>query len=195
MPIPNATHLVAATLAEAVALHERVRQSDLRPVVDAATTIVAALRRGGKLLVFGNGGSAADAQHLATELVGRFQRKRAALAAVALAADASLLTAVANDEGFERVFARQVEALGRQGDVALGISTSGISPNVVVALEAAQARGVLTIALTGRDGGAVGRAAGIHVNVPSDSTPRVQEVHRTLLHVMCDLVERAFVEG
>ena len=107
-------------------------------------------------------------------------------------ADASVLTAVANDEGFDRVFARQVEALGRRGDVALGISTSGASPNVVVALEAAQARGVLTIALTGRDGGAVGRAAGIHVNVPSDSTPRVQEVHRTLLHVMCDLVEKAF---
>jgi D-sedoheptulose 7-phosphate isomerase len=103
-----------------------------------------------------------------------------------------VLTSVGNDEGFERVFARQVEALGRPGDVALGISTSGRSANVVEALTAARARGVETVALTGRDGGEAGRAAAIHVNVASDSTPRVQEVHRTLLHAICDLVESAF---
>ena len=116
--------------------------------------------------MFGNGGSAADAQHVAAELVGRFQRERAAMAAIALTTDTSVLTSVANDYAFERVFARQVEALGRPGDVALGITTSGASPNVVAALETAAALGLRTIALTGRDGGAVGRAAAIHVNVP-----------------------------
>ena len=185
--------LVAKTFADVIALHERVRTADSRPVVDAAHAIIASIRGGGKLLAFGNGGSAADAQHMAAELVGRFLRERQGLAAVALTTDASVLTSVANDSGFERVFARQVEALGRPGDVALGISTSGQSANVIAAFVAATARQVRTIALTGRDGGGVGRAADIHINVPSDSTPRVQEVHRTLLHVICDLVERAFV--
>jgi phosphoheptose isomerase len=187
--------LVTATLADTIALHERVKQSDPQPVLAAAEAIVEALGGGGKLLLFGNGGSAADAQHVAAELVGRFQVTRAALSAVALTTDTSVLTSVGNDEAFSRVFARQIEALGREGDVALGISTSGRSPNVVSALEAARTRGLKTIALTGRDGGAVGRAAEIHVNVPSESTARVQEVHRTLLHVICDLVERAFLAG
>jgi phosphoheptose isomerase len=153
------------------------------------------LKSGGKLLVFGNGGSAADAQHVAAELVGRFQRERAAMAAIALTTDTSVLTSVANDYAFERVFARQVEALGRPGDVALALTTSGASPNVVAALETAAALGMRTIAVTGRDGGAVGRAAAIHVNVPSASAARVQEVQRTLLHVMCDLVERSAVDA
>ena len=190
----NNADLVIATLADTIALHERVKQSDLQPVLAAAAAIVEALGRGGKLLLFGNGGSAADAQHVAAELVGRFQATRAALSAIALTTDTSVLTSVANDEAFASVFARQIEALGREGDVALGISTSGRSPNVVSALDAARTRGLRTIALTGRDGGAVGRAAEIHVNVPSDSTARVQEVHRTLLHVICDLVGRAFVD-
>ena len=185
--------MFTATFADAIALHRRVAHGDPQPLFSAAAAIVASLRSGGKLLVFGNGGSAADAQHVAAELVGRFQREREGLAAVALTTDTSLLTSVGNDYGFERLFARQVEALGRRGDVALGITTSGASPNVMAGLEAARARGVITVALTGRDGGAIGRAAEIHVNVPSESTPRVQEVHRTLLHVLCDLVERAFV--
>src|SRR3954452_19769359 len=161
-----------------------------QPVAESAAAIVAALRAGGKLLVFGNGGSAADAQHVAAELVGRYQRERAAMAAIALTTDSSVLTSIANDYAFERVFARQGEALGRAGDVALGISTGGASPNIVAALEAARALGLRTIALTGRDGGAVGRARGNHVNVPADGAARVQEVHRTLLHVICDIVER-----
>jgi D-sedoheptulose 7-phosphate isomerase len=185
--------VVLATLAETIALHERAKQ-DPQPVVDAAAVIVSALTRGGKVLLFGNGGSASDAQHVAAELVGRFQRDRAALAAMALTADTSVLTSISNDFAYDRVFARQVEALGRPGDVAFGISTSGASANVVLALDAARARGLMTVALTGRDGGAVGRAAAIHVNVPSDMTARVQEVHRTLLHVICDIVERAFDE-
>lgn len=187
--------LLRSAFDEAIALHQRVKDADATPVVDAAAAIVDALKRGGKLLVFGNGGSAADAQHVAAELVGRFQRERIALAAVALTTDTSVLTSVANDYAFDRIFARQVEALGRAGDVALGISTSGASPNVVVALEAAHGLGMQTIALTGADGGAVGRAAAIHVNVPSPATARVQEVQRTLLHVICDIVERSFAGG
>jgi phosphoheptose isomerase len=187
------TELIRSTLRETIALHERVLQADLTPVADTAAAIVVALRGGGKLLVFGNGGSAADAQHVAAELVGRFQHERAALAAVALTTDTSVLTSIGNDDAFDRVFVRQVEALGRPGDIVLGISTSGGSRNVVAALTAARARGLRTIALTGRDGGEVGRAAEIHINVPAQSTARVQEVHRTLLHVICDLVERAFV--
>ena len=172
-----------------IALHGTVGHGDVSPVVRAAAAVRAAHQAGGKLLIFGNGGSATDAQHMACELVNRFQRERAALAAVALASDSSILTAVANDDSFDRVFARQVEALGRPGDVALGISTSGSSPSVVRGLEAARARGLTTIALTGRDGGVIGREADVHVNVPGESTARIQEVHRTLIHAICELIE------
>ncbi|HJR58755.1 MAG TPA: SIS domain-containing protein [Vicinamibacterales bacterium] len=180
---------VRAILDAAVALHERVRRGNLERIVEAAAMIRAAHRAGGKLMIFGNGGSAADAQHMAAELVNRFQREREALAAVALSTDTSVLTAIGNDYSFDRVFVRQIEALGRPGDVALGISTSGGSASVVQALEAASRRGLKTIALTGRDGGAAGRAADVHVNVPDDSTARIQEVHRTLIHAMCELIE------
>jgi D-sedoheptulose 7-phosphate isomerase len=183
-----------ATLRAAIALHEQVRAAGLDATVAAADAIAASLRQGGKLLVFGNGGSAADAQHTATELVGRFMRERRGYAAIALTTDGSTLTSVSNDYGYERVFARQIEALGRPGDVALGITTSGGSRNVVLALEAARTQKLTTIALTGRDGGAAGRAADVHINVPSDATPRVQEVHMTLLHVICDLVESELSE-
>jgi D-sedoheptulose 7-phosphate isomerase len=179
-----------AVLAAASAAHQRARTHDPAPLFAAADAIIAAVRGGGKVLVFGNGGSAADAQHVAAELVGRFLRERPAVAAVALSADTSVLTAVANDYSFDRVFARQVEALARSGDVAIGISTSGESRNVVAALEAARHAGAVTVALTGRDGGAVGRAAAIHVNVPEADAARAQEVHRTLLHILCELVER-----
>jgi phosphoheptose isomerase len=185
--------LLDRTLSDSIALHEHAKQH-AQPVLEAAIAVIAALRGGHKLLLFGNGGSAADAQHVAAELVGRYQRERAALAAIALTTDTSILTSIGNDYTFDRIFARQIEALGRTGDVAFGISTSGGSPNVVAALVAARALGLQTIALTGGDGGAVGRAAAIHVNVPSEATARVQEVHRTLLHVLCDLVERSFVD-
>jgi D-sedoheptulose 7-phosphate isomerase len=187
--------LVSTTLAETVALHERIRKGDLQPVVDAAAAIIDSLKHGGKVLLFGNGGSAADAQHVAAEFVGRFQCDRAAIAAIALTTDSSVLTSIGNDESYERVFARQIEALGRAGDVAFGISTSGLSPNVIQALEVAKERRLRTIGLTGRDGGHVGKVADIHVNVPAESTARVQEVHRTLLHAICDLVERSVAHG
>ena len=182
--------LADAAFGATIALHERVRRN-LGPALLAAGTIREVLGQGGKLLAFGNGGSAADAQHFAAELVGRYQRERAAMPAIALTTDTSILTAVANDYSFKQVFARQIEALGSTGDIAVGITTSGESPNVLAGLQAARARGLRTIALTGRDGGSVGAAADIHVNVPDQNTARVQEVHRTLLHVICELVEGA----
>ena len=182
---------VRAIFDATIALHQRLRDADHAALIEAALAIRRAQADGGKVLIFGNGGSAADAQHMAAELVGRFQRERPALAAIALTADASVLTSIANDETFGRVFARQIEALGRPGDVALGISTSGASANVVNGLAAARARGLKTIALTGRDGGAAGKAADIHVNVPEPSTARVQEAQRTLIHAICELIEDA----
>jgi D-sedoheptulose 7-phosphate isomerase len=182
------SRLAEQVLTAAVALHERVR-TNLGPTLVAAQAMSEAMRNGRKLLVFGNGGSAADAQHLTAELVGRFQKERAALPAIALTVDSSILTSVANDYSFKQVFARQIEALGQPGDVAFGISTSGESPNVLAGLQVARARGLRTIALTGRDGGSIGPAAEIHVNVPDQNTARVQEVHMTLLHVMCEVIE------
>jgi len=182
--------VIQALFDEAIALHRSVRDSVQKPVIEAAEAIRAALGSGGKLLVFGNGGSATDAQHMAAELVGRFERERDGLAAIALTADTSIVTSVANDFTFDWVFARQVDALGRAGDVALGISTSGRSANVLMGIEAANARGIKTVALTGRDGGTIGQAAAIHVNIPHASTARVQEVHRTVIHAICALVEK-----
>ncbi len=181
--------VVRAVIDASIAIHERLRGVDLQPVADAAGAILDAAAGGGKILVFGNGGSAADSQHLAAELVSRFQRERRAVAALALTTDTSVLTAVANDYAFDRVFARQIEALGSRGDVAVGISTSGTSKNVVDGLRLARERGLRTVALTGCDGGAVGAAADIHVNVPDPSTARVQEAHRTLIHAICEIVE------
>ena len=182
--------VVSGALAAAVRLHERAQSSSVDATVAATERMVAALRSGGKILVCGNGGSAADSQHFAAELVGRFERERRALASIALTTDTSILTAIGNDYAYDRVFARQVEAIGRAGDILLGISTSGGSRNVLEAFGAAKAGGLTTVALTGRDGGAVGAAADIHINVPSPSTARVQEVHRTLMHAMCELIER-----
>jgi phosphoheptose isomerase len=184
----DAAARVREILDAAVAAHQRARKLD-GAVARAAGAIRSAFAQGNKLMVFGNGGSAADAQHMAAELVGHFQRDRGGLPAIALTTDTSTLTSVANDYGFERVFARQIEALGRSGDVAFGISTSGASGNVVTALDAARQAGLITIALTGRDGGAAGAAAEIHLNLPEQSTARIQEVHRTLIHAICELVE------
>ena len=176
-------------LGETIDLLTTVRRGDLQPLARAVDAIADAFGNGQALLVFGNGGSAADAQHFVTEFVGRYQRERRAVPALALTADTSLMTAVANDYGFDRVFARQIEAFGAPGDIALGITTSGNSPNVVEGLKAAAERGMIVIALTGRDGGAAGQLADIHVNVPHEATARVQEAHIVLLHAICELVE------
>ena len=183
--------IVRSLFSAAIAAHEKFAVEGTDRVVEAADAISRALRSGRKVLAFGNGGSAGDAQHFVTELVGRFERQRQALAAVALTADTSVMTAVANDYGYEHVFVRQIEALGVAGDVCLGISTSGRSPNVERAMAAARARGLVTIALTGRDGGTIAGEAQIVVNVADESTARAQEVHRTILHAICLLVEQS----
>jgi phosphoheptose isomerase len=186
----EATRVVEAALDASIALHQEMRSLDLSAVVRAADAVLDAYAAGGKVLAFGNGGSSADAQHFAAELVGRFEHDRAGMAAIALTTDTCTMTSVANDYGFERIFARQIEALGRTGDVAVAISTSGESPNVIAGLREAAARGLRTIALTGRTGGTLGAMAEIHINVPHDTTCRVQEVHMTLLHAICGIVER-----
>ena len=163
-------------------------------VVAVADAIVKSLKQGGSVLVFGNGGSAADAQHFAAELLGRYEKDRRAWPAVALTTDTSALTAIGNDYGFDRVFARQIEGLGRTGDVAIGISTSGNSANVLRAIEAANERGLITVALTGR-GGEAGQTARLQVRVDEERTARIQEVHATVLHIICELVESDLSAG
>jgi D-sedoheptulose 7-phosphate isomerase len=166
-----------------------VAEREVAAIERAASVIRDALAAGRKVLAFGNGGSAADAQHLAAELVGRFEVERRGLAAVALTADGAVVTSIANDLGFDQVFARQIDALGQPGDVAVAITTSGGSANVNEALRRARAAGLKTVALTGRTGGETAGLADVHVNVPGTTSARVQEVQRTILHVMCQLVE------
>jgi D-sedoheptulose 7-phosphate isomerase len=182
--------VVRAIFDDALAAHRRFADERLETLVRAADVVARALGGGGQLLAFGNGGSAADAQHLVAELVGRFEKERRPFAAVALTADSSVLTTIGNDYGYEQIFARQIAGLGRRGDVAFGISTSGRSRNVELALDAARAQGLQTIALTGRDGGPIGASADIHLNVAEASTARTQEVHRTILHALCAIVEK-----
>ena len=182
---------VRATLERSADLHRQVAAERAAVIVEAASVLRNALRDGKVVLAFGNGGSAGDAQHLAGEFVGRFMRERRAAAAIALSADSAVVTALGNDYGYEAVFARQIEALGRPGDVAVGITTSGRSLNVNAALKKARAAGLKTIGLTGGDGGETGRLVDVHVNVPDPSTARVQEVQRTILHAICELVEEA----
>jgi len=182
--------IVRAIFDDAVGAHRRFADERVEATVRAADAIAQSLAAGGQLLAFGNGGSAADAQHLVAELVGRFERDRRPFAAIALTADSSVLTTIGNDYGYEQIFARQIIGLGRRGDVAFGISTSGRSRNVELALEAARTNGLITIALTGRDGGPIGANADVHLNVAETSTARTQEVHRTILHALCAVVEK-----
>ena len=180
---------VVSSLQQGAELRIRVAQDCGRTIVEAASTITNCLRSGGKLLLFGNGGSAADAQHLAAEFVGRFVAERSGLPAVALTTDGSILTAVGNDYGFDQIFARQIEALGRPDDVAIGISTSGNSPNVIEAVKRATKQQLKTIGLAGKDGGTLAKCVGISIVVPSASTARVQECQIAIGHLLCELVE------
>lgn len=159
-------------------------------VAKVSELLVNALRRGNKVLLFGNGGSAADAQHIAAELVGRFAFDRPALPAIALSVNSSCVTAIGNDYGFDRVFSRQLEALARPGDIAIGISTSGNSPNVVLALSTAKKMGLYTVALTGSTGGALLNNVDHCICVPSNETPRIQECHTLIGHIISELVEQ-----
>ena len=162
------------------------------PIAGAVEVMVGSLVGNGKILACGNGGSAADAQHFAAELVGRFEMERQGLAAIALTTDSSILTAVSNDYGFKAIFERQVRALGQPGDVLLAISTSGNSPHVIEAIQAAQDNDLRVVALTGKGGGQIGemlRDSDIHLCVPSDRTARIQEVHLLTLHCLCDGID------
>jgi D-sedoheptulose 7-phosphate isomerase len=182
---------VAATLAETAGLLARMAEDGrlCAAAAAAAAAVSQALARGNKLLLCGNGGSAADAQHWAGELVSRFHHDRPGLAAIALTTDSSILTAIGNDYGYERVFARQVEALGAPGDVLFALSTSGRSPNVLAALQAARDRGMLTVGFTGEGGGGMPALCDILLTVPAASTPRIQEGHEVLGHAICALIE------
>jgi D-sedoheptulose 7-phosphate isomerase len=164
-------------------------------VAKAALQIVKSLRNGGKVLFMGNGGSAADAQHLAAEFVGRYLKERRALPALALSVNSSAVTAIGNDYGFDQVFARQLEALGREGDVVVGISTSGNSRNVIQALEVAKSKSIFSIALTGESGGLMKKIADCAICMPSEETPRIQECHILTGHIICEIVEIALFEG
>ncbi len=163
-------------------------------IVAIAERVVETFRHGGKLLLCGNGGSAADAQHIAAEFVSRFRRERCGLPAIALTTDTSILTAISNDYGYERVFARQIEALGRPGDMVIGISTSGISASVIAAMRAARNGGMATVGFTGASGGTLVDHVDLCLCVPSHNTARIQEVHITVAHVVCEIVERTLFE-
>ena len=148
------------------------------------------LKKGGKVIVFGNGGSASDSQHIAAELVGRFKKDRSALAGIALTTNTSILTSLANDYGYDVVFARQVEALGRKNDVVLGISTSGKAKNVALGIKQAKKMGIKTVALSGCDGGEIVKLADVSLLVPSKITARIQEAHITIAHIICEMIEQ-----
>jgi D-sedoheptulose 7-phosphate isomerase len=162
---------------------------------DIAIAIVGALRSGHKVLLIGNGGSAADAQHIASEIVGRYRKERPGFAAIALTTDTSALTAISNDYGFEQIFARQVESLGRQGDVLLALSTSGRSPNILAALAAARRCGLVTVGFTGLKGSSLREFCDHLFIAPSDDTPVIQQIHMTASHAICDSVEHAMADG
>jgi D-sedoheptulose 7-phosphate isomerase len=177
---------------EGVELRRRMAETMPAQIARAGSALAAALKAGHKAMACGNGGSAADSQHFAAEIVGRFERERPGMPAIALTVDTSALTAIANDYDYDRVFSKQVEALGAPGDVLLGISTSGNSRNVVEAIKAAQAKDMIVIALTGRDGGAMGRMLrpnDFHLNVSHQRTMRVQEVHLLVVHCLCEVVD------
>lgn len=169
-----------------------------KPIADAVNAIVGCITAGGKVLACGNGGSAADAQHFAAEFIGRFERERPGLAAVALTTDSSILTAIGNDYDFNSIFSKQVQALGQPGDVLLAISTSGNSANVLAAVEAALEREMRVVALTGKDGGELGKMltdADVHICVPHSRTARIQEVHLVAIHCICDGIDVALFGG
>jgi D-sedoheptulose 7-phosphate isomerase len=161
----------------------------LSKIVKVVEVLTEVLNAGNKILLFGNGGSAADAQHLAAEFVNRFIIERPPLPAIALTTDTSIITSIGNDYGFEDIFSKQIRAIGQPGDVAWGITTSGVSPNVIKALETAQKMELITIGLTGKDGGEIAKIADYVLNVSSNSTPRIQEVHITVGHVICEMLD------
>lgn len=186
----DSKRLIEHFVAESVRVKSEFFETNATLIAETAEKMALALREGHKVLLFGNGGSAADAQHIAAEFVGRFIPDRIPLPAISLATDTSALTALGNDYGYNTVFSRQVQALGNAGDIAIGISTSGNSPNVLEGIDAARSRSLLTIGFTGQDGGKMNGRADVLFRVPSRMTPRIQETHITLGHVLCELIDR-----
>jgi D-sedoheptulose 7-phosphate isomerase len=187
--------LVLSELNASAILIQQLAVVSSSQIVRVAELIVERLRAGNKVLVFGNGGSAADAQHFAAELVGRYRRDRQGLPALALTTDTSLLTAVGNDYGFREIFSRQVEALARQGDIAVGISTSGRSSNVIAGLRAAKKIGAYTIALLGQEYSLCAPFSDEMISIPAEETARVQEGHAVVIHVLCEIIERSLFQA
>ena len=189
---------VAEHFAQSIQTKQQAAEVLSAPTAQAAEIMLQCLMNDGKILACGNGGSAADAQHFAAEMTGRFEKERMELAAVALTTDTSALTAIGNDYGFDHVFSKQVRALGRPGDVLIGISTSGNSANIITAIEAAHERDMRVIAFTGRDGGKIAamlKDNDILLNVPHPRTARIQEVHILLIHALCDCIDTMLLEG
>jgi len=180
---------VIKELEESTKIIRAVAETLADVIAGASETILKAYRSGKKVLLVGNGGSAADAQHIAAELIGRFQRERKALPAIALTTDTSVLTAVTNDYGYESVFSRQIEAIGEEGDILLAMTTSGGSPNILKAVETAKTKGMLTIILTGENGTPLKDKGDTVIIVPSTKPPRIQETHIAIGHIMCQLIE------
>ena len=164
-------------------------RKNVKNIVSTVEMIVEAFHEGNKVMLFGNGGSAADAQHIAAEFVNRFIIERPPLPALALSTDTSVITSIGNDYNYDQIFLKQIKALGKEGDIAWGISTSGNSPNVIKALKAAKSMGIKTIGMTGKDGGKMAKMVDIHLNVESEVTARIQETHITVSHVICQLVD------
>ncbi|OGX30323.1 MAG: phosphoheptose isomerase [Omnitrophica WOR_2 bacterium RIFCSPHIGHO2_01_FULL_49_10] len=185
---------IEGILEESISVKKGLIASQLDAIEKAAGVIIKALKAGGKVIIFGNGGSAADSQHIAAELVGRFLKERKGLPAVALTTNTSILTAIANDYSYDDVFSRQLDAIADGKDVAIGISTSGKAVNVIKAVELANNKGIDTIALTGCDGGGLAKIAKISIIVPSKSTPRIQESHVAVGHILCQVVEEALFQ-
>lgn len=189
----NAAARIRAHFEESARVKRALADESALLMVHASEILIDSLRQGGRVLLFGNGGSAADAQHLAAEWTGRLRHERAAIPALALTANTSEITALGNDYGFEQVFSRLIEAHGREGDVAWAITTSGNSPNVLAGVQTARARGLRTIGLTGRSGGKLAPMVDVALCVPSDDTQRIQESHITIAHVVAELVEEALL--
>lgn len=182
--------VIECSIKDAIKTHEILLKKEIDNIEKAARLIIKSLRLGGKVLVFGNGGSAADSQHLAAELVGRFKKERRALPAIALTTDTSVITALGNDYGYDSTFSRQICALGKKGDVAIGISTSGNSNNVLTAVKEARALEIATIGLSAGTGGRLSSVCDVSIVIGTDDTPRAQEAHITVIHILCDLVEK-----
>lgn len=183
--------IIETELKESISVKKEVLEKLTPQIETAATLLINTLKSGNKILFFGNGGSAADAQHLAAELIGRYRNNRPALPAIALTTDSSILTCLANDFGFETIFARQIEGLAKKGDLAVGLSTSGNSPNVLIGLKKAQELGCSTLALLGCSGGTIAPEVDLALTIPSKITARIQECHITIGHILCRLIEES----